>query len=513
MADYQDVSGLPQDDTMAQFELQRKLKMADALRQSQMPQGQMVGNRFVAPSWTQYAANALDKYVGSKTEENAMKQYGEYTKSKEQRMADVLKTLGSALEPKTVTNTTMQAQDVPLAQGMNVPTSPFQTSDQVAQIAPKFDINAPAPQNMAGTTTQMNPVTSTSTVQPTTSDIEQAFSKYATDVRDPKLLASILTGKYEKMLKDNEPIKLGAGETLLNQQTMQPLYTAPNKPAVEKTPQIQQLLAYQKTLDPNSQDYKVISDAIKHETTFSPNAATMSPNQNYVENTAQMIANGQIQPLSGIAMRTPYGQAVMSRVSELNPSYSGATFANVKQAEQKFNVGKQGDTVRSLNVAVNHLDTLGQLSEALNNNDINMFNKIGNTFAQQTGNPVPTNFNAAKKIVADEIVKGIVGSGGGVADREEAAANINAANSPAQLKGVIDTYKQLLGGQLSGLKQQYEVSTGKKDFNKFISENTQKNIGDHSQTPKSNAPAIGEVKSGYRFKGGNPADQNSWEKM
>jgi hypothetical protein len=216
MADYQDVSGLPQDDTMAQFELQRKLKMADALRQAQMPQGQMVGNRFVAPSWTQYAANALDKYVGGKTEEEAMKKYGEYTKSKEQRMSDALKTLGGAFEPKTVTNTTMQAQDIPLAQGMNVPTSPFGTSDQVAQIAPKFDINAPAPQNMAGTTTQMNPVTSTSTMQPTTSDIEQAFSKYATDVRDPKLLASILTGKYEKMLKGNEPIKLGAGETVFS---------------------------------------------------------------------------------------------------------------------------------------------------------------------------------------------------------------------------------------------------------------------------------------------------------
>ena len=114
-----------------------------------------------------------------------------------------------------------------------------------------------------------------------------------------------------------------------------------------------------------------------------------------------------------------------------------------------------------------------------------MFNKLGNAYAQQTGNPIPTSFNAAKKIVADEIVKGIVGSGGGVSDREEAANTINAANSPAQLKGVIDTYKQLLGGQLSGLKQQYETTTGKKDFNKFISPNTQKNIGDHSQSVQS----------------------------
>lgn len=459
----QDISGLPVNDELAQLELQRKLKIADALRQSQLPQGQMIGNRYIAPSWTQYAADLANKYIGGKQEENAMKQYGDYRKNKQSQLIDILKGLTPHTEEMQL--------DVNQAGGMP-------GVMQTQQVQP--DVNA-AIQGM----TQLN----------------------------PEFGAKIVENRIAKALTPKEPIKIGAGETLLNPDTMQALYTAPNKPAIEKTPQIQQLLAYQKTLDPKSADYKIIGDAIKKESQFAPNAATMMPNQNYVENTAQMIANGQIPPLSGFAMKSNYGQAVMSRVKELNPEYSGSTFANVKQAEQKFNVGKQGDTVRSLNVAVSHLDTLGQLSEALNNNDINLFNKLGNAYAQQTGNPIPTNFNAAKKIVADEIVKGIVGSGGGVADREEAANSINAANSPAQLKGVIDTYKQLLGGQLSGLKQQYEVSTGKKDFNKFISENTQKNIGDHSQTPKSNAPAIGEVKSGYRFKGGNPADQNSWEKM
>lgn len=212
----QDVSGLPVSDELAQLELQRKLKMADMLKQAQSPQAQMVGGRYIRPSWTQQLASLANAYIGGKTEEEAMKKYGEYTKSKEQRMADALKTLGGAFEPKTVTNTTMQTTDVPLTEGMNVGTSPFGTTDQVAQIAPKFDVNTPAPQNMQGVTTQMNPVTSTSTVQPTTADIEKAFAQYATDVRDPKMLASILTGKYEKMLKANEPIKLGAGETVFS---------------------------------------------------------------------------------------------------------------------------------------------------------------------------------------------------------------------------------------------------------------------------------------------------------
>lgn len=220
--DTQDVSGLPLDENLAKLELQRKLKLADMLQQAQTPQGQMVSGHYVAPSWTQYAASALDKYLGKKSEKEAIGKYGEYSAAKEQKMADALKKLGGAFEPKTVTNTTMQATDVPLSEGMNVATSPFGTAEQVGQTSPF------ATQNMTGTTTQMNPVTSTSTVQPTTADIEKAFSQYATDVKNPQLLASILTGKYEKMLKGNEPVKLGAGETVFSS-TGQKLFGNPKE--------------------------------------------------------------------------------------------------------------------------------------------------------------------------------------------------------------------------------------------------------------------------------------------
>ena len=56
-----------------------------------------------------------------------------------------------------------------------------------------------------------------------------------------------------------------------------------------------------------------------------------------------------------------------------------------------------------------------------------------------------------------------------MADREAAAKTINAASSPAQLRGAIGTYKKLMQGQLGGLKQQYEQTTGKKDFERFLS--------------------------------------------
>jgi hypothetical protein len=138
-------------------------------------------------------------------------------------------------------------------------------------------------------------------------------------------------------------------------------------------------------------------------------------------------------------------------------------------ALKAFTSGKQGNSVRSFNVSLSHMDTLDQLADALHNGNAQAVNKLGNYFATQTGSPAPTNFDAAKKVVADEVVKAIVGSGGGVHDREEAARVIAAANSPAQLKGVISTYKELMRGQLHGLEQQYKASTGREDFGKFLS--------------------------------------------
>jgi hypothetical protein len=224
----QDVSGIPINDAMAQLELQRRLKMAQQLQQSKAPEGQMISGHYVAPSWTQSLANAYSVYKGKKAEEEAISKYGEYTKSKETKMADALKKLGSAFEPTTTTSTAMQATEMPLTQGMNVPTSSFGTTDQVNQIAPNYINQAPV-QNMTGTTTQMNPVTTTSTTQPTLGGIEKAFGQYATDVNNPKLLEAMLSSRYEKMLKGKEPIKLGAGDVLLGED-YKPLYTAPNKP-------------------------------------------------------------------------------------------------------------------------------------------------------------------------------------------------------------------------------------------------------------------------------------------
>ena len=184
-----------------------------------------------------------------------------------------------------------------------------------------------------------------------------------------------------------------------------------------------------------------------------------------IENTAKGIANYEIAPLSSFAMARPLGAQIMGKVKEYNPNFDAKQFPIRQAAEKAFTSGRQGDQVRSFNVAINHLGTLKDLTVALQNGDIKQINRAAQAFAEQTGETPPTNFDAAKKIVGDEISKAIIGAKGSLGDREATAASISRMNAPQQLSGVIDTYLKLMGGQLSGLRQQYESGTMKKDFN------------------------------------------------
>lgn len=211
---------------------------------------------------------------------------------------------------------------------------------------------------------------------------------------------------------------------------------------------------------------------------------------------AKMIANYEMPPPSSYEMaRNPSAAALMEAVQTANPDYSANEFGARSKAFKDFSTGKQGTSVKSFNVAISHLDSLAQAADALDNKDTQLFNKIGNAYARETGNPAPTNFDGMKKIVTDEIVKVIVGAGGGVADREEAAKTLSSASSPAQLIGMMNKYKELMGGQLNGLRLQYEQSTGRKDFQRWLSPRAQSYLASHAQADESpsaqqQAPAL-----------------------
>jgi len=190
--DTQDVSGVPANDELAQLELKRRLARADALRGQQGPQGQMIGNLLVTPSWTQQLAHAYDKYQAGQEERGAMKQYGEYTKTKAQKQADALSALSGALEPK-----------------------------QVEQYA---DYNESG--NM--------PLVETKSVNPTAASLTQALLNYGKDTGQPNIGEKAVMSRIEAMNKDKStPIKGAAGDVFFDPVTHEELFSVPGKPMSE----------------------------------------------------------------------------------------------------------------------------------------------------------------------------------------------------------------------------------------------------------------------------------------
>lgn len=157
-----------------------------------------------------------------------------------------------------------------------------------------------------------------------------------------------------------------------------------------------------------------------------------------------------------------------------------------KDTQKKFADGKQGDVTRSLNVVVNHLDTLGDAVDKQGNVDQRQVNEFKNFLSTQFGATGTTDVHAIAQVVAGEIMKATGGSVS-VTETENILRQLDTANTPEQLHSAINRFKELAGGQLKGLRQQY-VSAGAatglddkeltKDFNSKLFDSTRTALGD-----------------------------------
>ena len=202
-----------------------------------------------------------------------------------------------------------------------------------------------------------------------------------------------------------------------------------------------------------------------------------------VQSKLKAIAEYRMAPIPA-GSRAPGAQQMTELLSYAYPEYDAKNYHSMNTAQKAFTSGKQGNSTRSFNVVVDHLSTLSQLNDAIANGDMPLINTLANTISTQTGQPAPNSFDAVKRIVGDEITKAVIGAGGALGDRKEVADRLSAANSPAQFKGVVKAYTDLMAGQLSGLETQYKASTGKDDYReKFLTPKTRQALAGKSGTP------------------------------
>lgn len=243
---------------------------------------------------------------------------------------------------------------------------------------------------------------------------------------------------------------------------------AVSPPGVPAAPKTERQLAGQKYLDENF------------------------PKENHtlIERVADYEVNPQTVPMK---QRTKILTAAANLAAARGETYDQANYAMRSETMKAFAKGKQGDAVRSFNVGIEHLDQLGELGKALDNGDIPKLNALKNWVKTNLGQDAPTNFNGLKAVVGAEIVKAIVGAGGGVEERATAARTVADASSPAQLAGIIKTYQGAMGAQLGGLERQYETGTLRKDFRHKLSPAAVRMIEAHEKGGAAGTPAAGDA--------------------
>jgi hypothetical protein len=192
-----------------------------------------------------------------------------------------------------------------------------------------------------------------------------------------------------------------------------------------------------------------------------------SPEQNAIF--SQMYQN----QLSGINPRVSTKiQPAYLRWQEANgitPSdiVKGTGEANAtKRTEMDFSsAGNSGKNIMRIGTAVQHIDVLKDAYKALENGDIPAANSIFNKIAQERGQAPQATFGATAQMVAPEIAAAVLASGGASAlgDRQDYKALLNGNISPAQFKGLVQSFDSLFGGRVKTLASAYKHGTSK-DF-------------------------------------------------
>ncbi len=123
--------------------------------------------------------------------------------------------------------------------------------------------------------------------------------------------------------------------------------------------------------------------------------------------------------------------------------------------ETSFAGGEGARQARSLNTLADHVALTREYGEAMRNNDIKRANAALNQWAIETGHPEVNDYNVARTIMADEVVRLLTNTGGSEQDRSGMQALFDTNAAPEQIEGALNVATRFVHGRLSALEQQY----------------------------------------------------------
>ena len=242
--------GMPQDDTLMQIALKRKLALADSLRQQEAPQGQMVSGHYVAPSWTQQLAGGVNKIMGALQEKNAMQGYKDYLGVQRKTRQDALAAAIKKLGPQDITE--QSTYDIQVPNG-KTPTS----TDNLGGMQPYE----------SGMKTISVPMTKvTGTRQPSYEDALAALGDYATATNQPDLAEKLMMNKATQLMTPDSFELHNIGDTayLISKKTGKPVMDVNGQPVKYEGQQKPRNVQFEKVREGNNEvTYQINNDGTR----------------------------------------------------------------------------------------------------------------------------------------------------------------------------------------------------------------------------------------------------------
>jgi hypothetical protein len=287
-----------------------------------------------------------------------------------------------------------------------------------------------------------------------------------------------LQGKLEKEAADTGKAKSDADKAAAEAENMR-RYGATTPPSLQSENVMYQGKPTQVTFDPRSGKRTAVDgqgrvvDVTGQTTPIPPasvqvmNAAgNIKPEDDPV---AKAIADYRVPPPSPRSMTSPEGEALMRRVSVLNPDYDASQFPTRQKMRQAFTSGAQGQAINSLNTAIIHLDQFVDVAKALDNGNFRPGNEFFNRIKATFGDSAPTNFDGLKTIMSGELASAFKKSGATDTEIHDVKSAISSSNSTKQLVDYVTTIAiPALGGKTATYTEQYRQVMGENDPFKIL---------------------------------------------
>jgi len=189
--------------------------------------------------------------------------------------------------------------------------------------------------------------------------------------------------------------------------------------------------------------------------------ATLDPQ---IAGQVKAIVEGRAPYPTGMFLKTPLGQRLATYVTQADPTFETGNATTRTKLRNEFSTGGPSSPAYAItagNTAIGHLGELSDAAEALNNSSIPMINGVVNWGAQALGGG--TNVTKFQNILgrfAEEATKFYRGTGGTEADVQRDIANLNSAQSPAQLRTAIAAQARLMQSKIDALQDRWRTGMG-----------------------------------------------------